>query len=210
MTSNPKSTNEAAPESAPRENPPAADTNPYTAFAALVHKGVERLAEMQKVSLDMATRHTSEAIGTCRQSFKVPADTPGIFLMDLADQGIQKMAQAQKGMIDLVVQQSAHNLEMAKERRDLASKWTNGVSGMVSATADRVIAAQEIALDFAAEQNKVVANAVKGQAGFAGSAPAAAAVDTIQRNVDVVIQTQKEMVQSAAKPLKSAATASAA
>ena len=79
---------------------------------------------------------TTEAIGAWKQAFAVPPSAPGMFLLDLADQGIEKMAQTQKGMIDLVVQQSAQALDLAKERRDSTSKWTTGVADMMSEAAD--------------------------------------------------------------------------
>jgi hypothetical protein len=88
---------------------------------------------------------------------------------------------------------------------DPTSKWTAGVTDMFREAADRTIATQKILLDFAAEQNKVVAGAVKRQAGFDGSTVAAAAIDTMQRNVDVAIQAEKELLEAAVRPLKAAA-----
>jgi len=212
MTNDPKSTKDAPPDSPPRDTAPAPETAPYTAFATLFYKGVERLAEMQKISLDMVANQTVDAIGGWKKTFAMPASAPGGYLWDLAEQGVGKMAQAQKGMIDLAVQQSARAVEMSKERRDSASKWTTGAADMVSETAERTVAAHKIWMDFAAEQNKVVAAAVKKQAGFAGAAPApvVAAVDAIQSNVDMAIQTQKEMMDAATKPLKAAAAKQAA
>lgn len=204
MTNNPKSTPEAPPEN------PMADAMTYTAFTALMHRGVEKLAETQKLSLDMASKHTTDAIDVCRKAFKMPAEMPGMFLLDLASQGFEKMAQAQKGLIDLMVQQSAQAVEYSNTRRDSASKWTNTVTDAVSETAERVVAAQKIVFDFAAEQNKVIAGAIKKQAAVAGSPQATAAVDTIQRNIDLGIQAQKEMAQAAAKPLKANTATSAA
>ncbi len=204
MINNPKSTKDAPPEAPARDIPPASETAPFTAFATLFHKGVEGLAELQKSKLDLMANQTTDAIAAWKKAFAVPSSAPGTFLLDLADQGMEKMAQAQKGMIDLAVQQSARALDLTKERRDSASKWTNGVAEMVSEAVETTVAVHKICLDFAAEQNKTVATAVKRQAGVAESAPAAAAVDTIQRNVDMAIQTQKELMVAATKPLKAA------
>jgi hypothetical protein len=210
MSNNPKSTQDAPPESPARETPPPAEAASYTAFAALFHKGLERIAEVQKNTLDMVARQTTDMLQACKQAYPVPSSWPGTPLFEVVDQGIERMAQTQKGMIDLVVQQSAQALDMAQERRDLASKWTAGLAGMMSETANRTVAAHKSLLDYAAEQNKVVAAAIKRQAGIAGSAPATEAVDAIQRNVDMAIQTQKELMEAAAKPLKTAAGKQAA
>jgi hypothetical protein len=207
MMNNPKSPNETPPEP-PREN--ATPEAPFFGFAALMHRSVERLAEMQKLTLDVATRNTSDAIQVIKKATNIAANPPMVSLFDLVDQGVLKMAEAQKGVIDLTVQQSARVLEIARIRSDSASRYAGTAGDLLNATTDTVTSAQKILLDFAAEQNKAVANTIKQQAVVAGSAPAVAAVETYQRNMDMVIQTQKEMVQAAAKPMKAAATAPAA
>src|ERR1700733_6432717 len=110
MMNNPKSTKDAPPDSPARETPPASETAPFTAFAALFHKGMERLAEVQKNTLDIVASQSIDVIGAWKQAFPVPPSTPGAVALDVVNQGIERMAQTQKGMIDLVVQQSAHAL----------------------------------------------------------------------------------------------------
>jgi hypothetical protein len=210
MSTNPKSTQDAPPESPARDAPPTAEAAPYTAFAAVFQKGLERIAELQKNTLDIVAKQTTDMLGAWKQAYPVPAASPGAPLLDMVDQGIERLAQTQKGMIDLVVHQSAQALDLAKDRRDSTSKWNAGVAGMMSEAADRTVAVHKILLDFAAEQNKVMAAAIKKQAGVAGAAPAAETVDAIQRNVDLAIQTQKELMEAAAKPLKAAAGKQAA
>ena len=211
MTNNPKSTKDAPPESPARDTAAPAETAPFTAFAAIFSKGVERLAEMQKAAVDLVANQTRDTIKVWKQASTMPSAAQGMFLPDVLDQGIEKMALAQKEMIDLVVEQNARLLEMANQRRDYTTKWVSGMAGMTSEAAERTVATQKILLDFAAEQNKVIAGAVKRQA---SSTPAAGvantAVEAIQRNVDVAIQTQKELLETAVKPLKAAASSSAA
>jgi hypothetical protein len=210
MMNDPKSTKDAPPDSPARETPPASETVPIGAFVNVYQKGVERLAEMQKNALDLVANQTLDAIGAWKQAVGGVTPAPAGFLWDLADQGVTKVVQAQKGMIDLAVQQTAKAVEVSKERREYATRWAKGVTDMMSETAGRTVAAHKIWLDFAAEQNKVVAAAMKRQAGFNGSTPAAEAVDTIQRNVEVAIQTQKELMDAATKPLKPAGPKQAA
>ena|ERR1051326_546055 len=205
MNNNPKSTKDAAPESPAHDTAPAPEVPPYTAVAMLFQKGVERLAEMQKHTLDMVAIQTTDAIAMYKKAVPAAAPMPATFMMDLVDQGMERIIQSQKNMIDLAVQQSARSVEMSKERRESASKITSGMADMVTEAADRTVAAQKIMLDYAAEQNKAFTTAFKRQAGLTGSTPAAMAMDTFQRNVDMAIHTQKELLDAAAKPLKNAA-----
>jgi hypothetical protein len=204
MMNNQKSTKEAPPKPA-RDTSPAWETAPFTAFATLFQKGVEGLAELQKNKLDLIANQSSDAIAAWKKAFAVPSSAPGAYMLDLADQGIGKMAEAQKDMIDLMVQQNARMVDMSNERPESASKWAAGLADVVGEAADTTVAAHKICLNFVAEQNKAVAEAVKRQVGVAGSAPAVEAVDTMQRNVDIAIQAQKELMEAAAKPAKAGA-----
>src|SRR5450432_4239497 len=107
MTNDPKSTKDAPPEAPARETPTASETAPYAAFAGFFHKGVERLAELQKNSIDVGTHQAMDAIGVWKQAMGLPTPSPAMSLLELASQSIDKTAQAQKGMIDLIVKQSA-------------------------------------------------------------------------------------------------------
>jgi hypothetical protein len=207
MINNPKSTSEAPAEP---QREPAMENVPFMAFAALMHKSVERLAEMQKLTLDIAARQTTDVISAWKTMYKTPPETPWTSALDFAGQSVERMALTQKGVIDLVVQQSAHLVETYKVRTEVVGKNATATADVITGTADRVAAAQKLVLDFAAAQNKAAAETMKQQSGIAGSTPMAAAVETVQRNVDVAIQAQKEMVQAATKPVKAAASSSAA
>jgi hypothetical protein len=153
---------------------------------------------------------TKDAIGAWKQAVPMPASMPGAVMLDLAGQGVEKVVQTRKNLIDLVVQQSAHGVEMSKERRHSASNWTDSAAEMVNETANCTVAAHKILLDFAAEQNRAALAVMKRQGGIAGSAPAAEAMDRLQRNVEAAIQTQKELMEAATKPLKAAVNKQAA
>ena len=73
---------------------------------------------------------------------------------------------------------------------------------MMQQSVERGVAAQQSALDTAAQQNTTVSEAVKRE--FPGT-PAAAVADSIQLGVNAVIETQKEVLDLAAKPLKRSA-----
>src|SRR5579883_3164895 len=87
MTTSTKSTREAPPDT-PARDTPAAEAVPFTAFATLFQKGVERLGAMQKNRLDMIAGQTTDMIAAWKEAFPVPSGAPGMFLLDLADQGV--------------------------------------------------------------------------------------------------------------------------
>jgi len=76
------------------------------AFIPLYTKNVERLAELQKQSLDTAAEQNAELIDACKKAFPFIPETPGLFLFDLVGQSFNRFVETQKGAIDLAVQQS--------------------------------------------------------------------------------------------------------
>jgi hypothetical protein len=208
MINSQRSTAEAPPES--NRDQPGLETGPFSAFAAFMHEGVERLAEIQRFTVDIAARQTNDTIKFWKNAYKVQPEGPLGSFLDLASQSTERLAHTQKGVLDLLVQQSANVLDASKTRSESFSKYTKSATDMINATTDRVVAAQKLLLDFAAGQNKAVADAVKQQSGVAGSPAAVEVVETVQRNFEAAIQAQKEVVQAAAKPLKASAASPAA
>lgn len=194
MNANPKSTKDLPPEGPGTEMFPAA-------FATLVHRGVERFADLHKSTLDILNQQTLEFDRLYREAFKGFAAWPGMMFLDLAEQAMGRMVEAQKNIIDIAVRQSAQVAELAKERADNASKAAEAMKELVGQSTERAVAVHKIVLDFAAEQNKVVAETVKRQAGVAGT-PIARAAEAFERGVDTMIETEKEILDAAAKPLK--------
>ena len=76
------------------------------AFIPLYTKNVERLAELQKKSLDIAAEQNAELIAACKKAFHYIPETPGLFLFDLVGQTFERFVETQKGAIDLAVEQS--------------------------------------------------------------------------------------------------------
>jgi len=188
-------------------------TNPAIGFANLFHEGMVRFAEIQKTALDQIARLNADFQNAWKQTDKAPSAQAMAF-MDLAGQGIEKIVDAQKSLVDLTVEQSALVLDLSKEGIEEAAKRGGGIAEIVRQSTDKLIAAEKIVLNFAAGQNALVIGRIKRQFGMADGTGATLAADSIRRGMDVVIDTQKEdtqkeMVESAAKPIK-AATATAA
>jgi len=174
-----------------------------TGFATLFSNGLERAVEVSKKTLDLAAQHNAEVLENCKKAIKLTPSTPGAMFFDLAGQAFESYVEMQKGMMDLLLEQSAVLLETNDEREAAVGRVTARMEHAVEQSVDRAIAANKMVLDFASRQNKAVNEAIK-QVGFAGT-PAALAVDSIHRGVDSVIETQKEILEIAAKPLKAAA-----
>jgi hypothetical protein len=145
MTPNPKSPKESASEPAD--------------FANLFIKGVQRAADMQKKSLDVAAQQNAEAIESAKNaSHAVPA-APAMF--DMARQAFERYIEAQKSVIDQVVHHTSSMVETAKESGNTASKVAADFTKTIQQSIERAVEVEKKALDLAVQQAKSVAEAVK-------------------------------------------------
>jgi hypothetical protein len=167
-------------------------------FIPLYEKNVERLAELEKKSLEVAAEQNAEWMEACKKTFRLAPETPGLFLFDLLGQTFERFVEAQKDVIDLAVEQSHAVAGLAKERGASATKMAEGVTALFQQTVEHSVAAQKKALDYYAEQHKAAYETAKKQFRFPGS-PAA---DAFQSGMDTLIETQKAMLDIASKPLK--------
>src|SRR5215469_18598354 len=69
-------------------------------------KGVQRVADLQKKSLDVAAEQAGDWIAVYKKAFSyLPVAAP-TFFFDLAEQVVENVVDTQKNAIDLFVQQS--------------------------------------------------------------------------------------------------------
>jgi hypothetical protein len=169
------------------------------AFIPLYTKNVERLAELQKKSLDAAAEQNAELIAACKKAFNYIPETPGLFLFDLVGQSFNRFVETQKNAIDLAVQQSHVVAGLAKDRGASATKVAEGVTNLFKQSVEYSIARQKEALDYYADQHKAVVEAAKKQFRI----PNNPAADAFQTGIDALIQTQKTMLDLVTKPFKS-------
>jgi flagellar hook-basal body complex protein FliE len=132
-----------------------ANTNPPTDFASLFIKGVERAAELQKKSLDDAVRQNAESIAACKKAPEGVRAVPGMF--DLAGQAFGGYIEAQKIVIDHIVQQTAALVESAKDRGNSAQKVAADFTKIMQQSIERAVEVQKKALDLAAKEAKAAA-----------------------------------------------------
>jgi hypothetical protein len=173
------------------------------AFIPLYTKNVERLAELQKKSLDIAAEQNAELITACKKACSYVPETPGLFLFDLVGQTFERFVETQKGAIDLAVEQSHVVAGLAQERGASATSVAEGVTALFQQSVEHSVAAQKQALDYYAEQHKAACETAKKQFRIANN-PAA---DAVQTGIDALIQTQKTMLDIVSKPFKSARVA---
>jgi hypothetical protein len=127
-------------------------SNLPTEFANLFLKGVERAAELQKKSLDAAVEQNAEVIASYKKAPQVVAALPNVF--DLAGKAFEGFIEAQKSVIDQMVQQTAALVESAKESSNSAQKVAETFTKTIQQTMQHTAEAQKKALDLAVQQVK--------------------------------------------------------
>jgi hypothetical protein len=199
MIPNPEVAN-AAPEVADAVDPTVAS------FATLMHRGIERQANLQKATLDVVGQQTADINATMRKSIKVPAELSGSSFLDFTGQAVEGWIVAHKNVLDLMVEQSAHAAEAANAGGINVTKSVASLSEFVQKAAERAVEAQKAMLDVAANQNKAVSEVIQKQANVAGR-PVAKAIQSIETGMSTLIDTNREFLDTASKLTKSTARA---
>jgi len=182
---------------------PHEKTDPIDTLIPVYEKNVERLADLEKKSLEVAAEQSAEWINACKKAFHVEPDAPGLFVFDLFGRTFERFVEAQAGFIDLAVEQSHTMAGLAKERSAYATKMAEGVTTLVQQTVEHSVAAQKKMLDHVAEQQKAAYGAAKKQFRISNSP----ATDAFQTGMDTMFETQKAVLDIASKPLKRSAAA---
>jgi len=169
------------------------------AVTPLVLNSVERVADLQKKTLDLAAEQTAELIGAWKKAFSYFPVTPPALFFDFAGQAVQTATENQKSAIDLVVEQTEAATDIVKVRLEAYSKIVDGVSTSVRKSVERSVEAQKKMLAFASAQNKAGFESAKKQLG-AAAGPATAILDMFQLGADTVIEAQKSFLNMASQP----------
>jgi hypothetical protein len=171
------------------------------AITPLVLGSVERVAELQKKTLDLAAEQTAEFITAWKKAFNYSPVTPPAFVFDVASQAVQTAIDTQKSAIDLMVEQTKSAADIAKVRAGAYSQIVEGVTATVKKSVERTVEAQKKVLEFASEQNNAAFAAARKQLGAAAE-PATVIVDTFQRGAEAVIEAQKSILNIASQAAK--------
>ena len=174
------------------------------AFTPLVLNSVERVADLQKKSLDVAAEQTAELIGAWKKAFSFFPVTLPIFFFDFAGQAVQTAIENQKSAIDMVVEQTEAATDIATVRVEAYSKIVKGVTTSVQQSVERSLEAQKKMLAFASAQTKAGVESAKKQLGTVGG-PATAILDTFQLGADTMMEAQKSFLNMASQPFVTSA-----
>ena len=168
--------------------------------ATFYAQGIDRLAEVQKKGLDLATRQNNEILDSWKKIASAVPGGSGLQMLDLASKAFDRFADMQKGAINLMLTQSDALLCVVREGASSASE-ANGISaGLVQQAVEESVSAQKKALDEFAAQSRPAFEKAKSQLGLAGT-PAEAVADALQRGVESLTENQKEFLDFATSPL---------
>jgi hypothetical protein len=189
-----RSTSKSTKKAAAAVNPGFVDT-----VSPLVLESVERVADLQKKTLDIAAEQTAEWLGAWKTAFSYSPIMMPTFMFDFAGKAVQTAIENQKSAIDLVVEQTEAATDIAKVRAEAYSKIAHGVTASMQRSVERSAEAQTKILEFAGEQSKAVFESTKKQLGSTAG-PATAVIDTFQRGAEAVIEAQKSFLNMASQP----------
>src|ERR1700723_1319237 len=117
-------------------------TEVVESITALYTKTVERLAEAQKKTLDLALQQNADLTGAWKKIAQVVPGTPIPTVLDLVANTFAQFVDLQKGAIDLALEQSQKLTGLVNERIDSVSSATDAVKTIVQDTVERAAEAQ--------------------------------------------------------------------
>ncbi len=196
------SENEATTASATAATATAEKTEMVDTMASLYTSGLERLAEVQKRGIDMAVKPNGELLDAWKKVAQNVPGSAGMFMLDLASTAFNRFAETQKGAVDLVLEQSHALVGQMKERAASVDRTFEGTPGVVQQVVEQSVAAQKRALDVSAAQTKAAVVNAKEQFGLGGTS--AEAAESFQRGMESLVESQKELLDMAARPFTSA------
>ena len=162
-------------------------------FTVLFLHGVERMAEFQKQSIDLAVQQNTEFVEIVKKAAEKMPGGSRLPLLDLATGAVTRYADTQKSAIDFVVEQTQAWTDAFKDGAGMAKKSTEAATNVAKQTIERSLAVQKKALENSAAQTKAVVDIAKHQFGFSG-AQADAMTESFQRGVDTIVEAQKELL----------------
>jgi hypothetical protein len=120
-------------------------------FTNLFLKGVEQAADLQKKSLEAALVQNAEVIATYKKG-AAASNMPNVF--DLAGKALESYIEAQKSVIDQIVQQTTALVESTKGSGVSAQKVAETFTKNIEQSIERTVEVQKKALELAVSQAK--------------------------------------------------------
>jgi hypothetical protein len=148
----------------------------WTAYA----KGVEGLAELGRQAVEKASAQNRDAVTAWKQG------------VDVAVEGLQRVAQAQKDLLAVASERGRVASSLVTQNAESVAKTVAGVAAVIEGFGSYVASAQKQAYEFVASQNAAAYDAAKKQFESSGNA----AVETFQRGVETLFETQKTVLRA--------------
>ena len=179
----------------------SSSANPTSAYdmtgaASLFARSIEPVIEMQKMMLDFAEAHATGTVEAFKTGF--PAMKTQAAMLDIAAQVFEQCVDTQKKVLDLWLQQSAAMTEAPSAGAPL-SKNMSAAMEVLQQSAMRSVSAQKAALSLVSKQNNAVGDAVRK---YLSGTPAEAAVEAVQRSMEVVLEAETEFLDIASNQFK--------
>lgn len=162
----------------------------------LYTQNVKRFAEFQKKAVDLAAEQNAEMISTWKKHASATPFVPEI--LDFQSTAFDRVVEAQRAAIDLMVEQSHVWAGLVRERAETATKAVEAGTKIARASVEQAVEMQKTAIDFSAKQTAAALDAARKQFGDAG-VPIGAAVDSMQRGVETVVGAHKELLDISKK-----------
>jgi hypothetical protein len=162
-------------------------------FVNLVANSINRIAEIQKSTIDVAAQQNAELIGIYKKSVeKLPA-AYRLPLVEVANTMFERFSDAQRQAVDLSVEQSHALIDAMKDRAAAADKVTESAVQQSNQVVERTVAAQKKVLETSVAQAKAAMDAAKQHLNLAET-PVSAAVGSYQKGVATLLEAQKELL----------------
>ncbi|MES2221978.1 MAG: hypothetical protein V4587_13555 [Acidobacteriota bacterium] len=159
-------------------------------------RNVERFAELQKKTVDLAAEQNAEMVTTWKKHAGASPFVPE--LLDFQGTAFDRIVQAQKAAIDQMVEQSHAWAGLVRERAEAATKAVEAGTKFARTSVERAVEIQKTAVDFSAKQTAAALDNAKKQFKDAGI-PIGEAVDSMQRGVAAVAGAHKELLDISKK-----------
>lgn len=166
-------------------------------------QSVERWGNLQKHVLDVAAEQGYEWMNMCQQMTHYIPQFPGNFMFDMYKQMLGNYVESHKEMIDMALDQNERSAEMVEERSGSLKQNASRANEWFQDSIDTTVAMQKKTLDLFAQQQRTAYEAMKRQFHL-NHLPGA---ELLQNGVEMLMETQKAMLDVAAKPLYQAAEA---
>lgn len=170
-------------------------------LATLYTDAVERLAEAQKKSIDLIKQQGVESAKTASRATRSFVGDQELFPVDLSLQFFERVADAEKVAIDLFVQQTRVFSGMATDRTAMMIKSAETAMGLAQQAVERVVEFQKKPCEYTSEQARDAFARTK-QALETPDTSGEATARSFKRGMDVLVETQKELLDIAIKPFQ--------